>query len=405
MFLKFNLLKNFLLNKRLIKSIYILILLVLFIILYLYVKEKNKKLKRKFDSIPLYFQNIINNYISDIPQKYKYEKEQEKYKLVSLLSLNNFSNVSNIEIKSELKLKLLKELQTKDQNKNLSQIKGVYIKDSFRYGNSIVLLNNLLYYCEILNITNIYLNSKKSWPIIENITTNEINITLLTDKNIDLKDKSITSFNKNYIYFQKIIKPEIRIDRLKYEIKRNLPKVILNQKDLFIHIRSGDIFEYKSNNCINYAQPPLCFYQSILKSFKFRKIFIIAQNSLNPIINLLIQIFPGITMTNNSLEEDVSLLMNAYNIVGSISSLFTTTIIFNENLKNVWEYDLYRLPEKYFHLHHDIYNYKIKYSIYKMIPSEKYKKMMIPWINSRQQRELMIHEKCKDFKLVATKEK
>ena len=97
--------------------------------------------------------------------------------------------------------------------------------------------------------------------------------------------------------------------------------------------------------------------------------------------------------------------MNAYNIVGSISSLFTTTIIFNENLKNVWEYDLYRLPEKYFHLHHDIYNYKIKYSIYKMIPSEKYKKMMIPWINSRQQRELMIHEKCKDFKLVATKEK
>ncbi len=353
--------------------------------------------------MPLYLQNIINNYISDIPQEFKYEREQEKNKLISLLSLVNFSNELNNERKSELKLKLLKELQTKSENKNLSQIKGVFIEKSLRYGNSIALLNNLLYYCEILNITNIYLNSKKNWPIFENITSDEINITLFPDKKVVLR--SIANFDKNYIYYQRIIKPEIRINKLKYEIKHYLPKIIINQKDLYIHIRSGDIFKYKSNKSINYAQPPLCFYQSILNTFRFSTIYIIAQDNLNPIIDILIKHFPKIIFTRNSLEEDVSLLMNAYNIVGSISSFFTTIIIFNENLKQIWEYDLYRLPEKYYHLHRDIYNYKINYSIYKMNPSEKYKSTMFPWRNTRQQRELMIHEKCKNFELISPKAK
>ena len=92
----------------------------------------------------------------------------------------------------------------------------MFIEKSLRYGNSIALLNNLLYYCEILNITNIYLNSKKNWPIFENITSDEINITLFPDKKVDLR--SIASFDKNYIYYQRIIKPEIRINKLKYEI-------------------------------------------------------------------------------------------------------------------------------------------------------------------------------------------
>ena len=366
-------------------------------------QRKNRQLKIKFDSLPLYLQNIINNYISEISPKYKYEREQEKYKLVSLLSLIDYSNISNISLKSELKQKLLKELQTKNQNKNLSQIKGVFVEKSLRYGNSLVLLNNLLYYCDILNINNIYLNSKKNWPIFENITSYAINITLIPKKNIDFNERSITCFHKNNIYYQKVIKPKIRINSLKYEIKHNLPKIIVNQNDLFIHIRSGDVFKYKYNKNINYAQPPLCFYISVLNSFKFRKIYIISQDSLNPIIDLLIKNFPEIILANNSLQVDVSLIMNAYNIVGSISSFFTTIIIFNENLRQVWEYDLYRLPEKYLHLHRDIYNYQIKYSIYKMNPSKNYKSKMFPWRNTKEQRDFMINEKCTSFKFIPSK--
>ena len=405
MFLILTIFKSHLFNKRFIKSISSFFLFVLLIIVYLYKKNKMSKLLRKISSLSINLQNIINNYISDIPPRYKYEIEQEKNKLVALLSLLNYSSIINISLKYELKKKLLKELQIKSKHKNLSEIKYVFVEKALRYGNSIVLLNNLLYYCEILNITNIYLNSNQDWPIIENITLDTFNISLVNKKNINLNDRSITSFHKNYIYYQRIIKPEIRIDKFEYEIKRNLPKVIIDQKDLYIHIRSGDIFKYKSNKSSNYAQPPLCFYEKILNQFKFRKIFIITENNLNPIINLLIKRFQTIIVTNNSLKVDIALLMNAYNIVGSISSFLTMIIIFNEHLLKLWEYDLYRLPEKYFHLHRDFYTYKKKYIIYKMIPSKKYKTMMFPWRNTKEQREYMIQEKCGNFKFIPTKSK
>ena len=117
-------------------------------------------------------------------------------------------------------------------------------------------------------------------------------------------------------------------------------------------------------------------------------------------IDLLIKNYRQIIFTSNSLNLDIALLLKAYNIVGSISSFFTTLIIINDNIKILWEYDLYRLPEKHLHLHHDIYNYKIKYLLYKMKPSKKYKNLMFPWINSKQQRELMVKEKCGNFELL-----
>ena len=140
-----------------------------------------------------------------------------------------------------------------------------------------ILLNNLLYYCEILKIKNIYLNSKRKWPITRNFTSNKINITLIESSIIDLSQKNIFKFDKKLLYFQKVFKSEIRIDFLKNEIKKNLPKINVNKNDLYIHIRSGDIFNYNAGRNINYAQPPLCFYENLLNKFKFKKI----KNNLN----------------------------------------------------------------------------------------------------------------------------
>ena len=392
--------KNYLYNEKIINSFIIVFLILIIIIINFYIKCEKKKLTKKLRALLPFQRKIINNYISSISSKYKFIKEQERFKLISLLSLPKFSDIKNDTLKSDLKQKLLKELQTKNKYKNLSNIKFAYIDKTYRFGNALILLNNLLYYCEILNITNIYLNSRKKWPINENITSKKINISFTLKKNINLEENNICILDKKFIYYQRTLKPEIRIDRLKYEIKKNLPKIIVNPNDLFIHIRSGDIFKYKSNKGMSYAQPPLCFYQSIINIFKFRNIFIISQDKRNPVIDLLIKNFQQIIFTNNSLNLDLALLLKAYNIVGSISSFFTTLIIINDNLKILWEYDLYRLPEKYLHLHRDIYNYKINYLIYKMKPSKKYKNIMFPWINSKQQREFMIKEKCTNFELV-----
>ena len=391
--------KNIILCYYKIRAFLIIILFAIYLIIYIYKHIKKNELKRKLSKLLPFQKEIVNNYFSNVSWKYSHEKDNESLKLIALISLLNFSQIQNNTMKSEIKQELLNELQTSQRNKNLSEIKYVYLDKTYNFGNALVLLNNLLYYCEILNITNIYLNSKKKWPISQNIISNKINISIISKKKLNFKNKNIVTFDKRSIYFQRVIKPELRIHILKNEIKRNLPKLEINSTDLFIHIRSGDIFKYMPNINIDYAQPPLCFYQSIITNFNFTKIYIISQDKENPIIDILIEKYPNIIFNKNELEKDVSILTNAYNIVGSISSFFTTLIIINENLENIWEFDFYRLPEKYLHLHRDIYNYTYHYKIYKMYPSIKYKKGMFPWINNRQQINLMIHEKCQNFEL------
>ena len=89
-----------------------------------------------------------------------------------------------------------------------------------------------------------------------------------------------------------------------------------------------------------YAQPPLCFYHKILNDFKFRKIYIISENNANVVIDKLLNENKNIIFKMNKLEDDISYLMFRYNLVASVSSFFTSIIKFNENIKNMWEYDI-----------------------------------------------------------------
>ena len=357
-------------------------------------------LNHKISSLPNYFKELLNYYFYYDSLGYDKVKYKEIKNLISLFSLNDLSKLKNNITKYKMKNELLNELQKNPKKLKVNsslEDKIVYVDKSFNFGNSLVLLNNLMYYCEILNIKSIYLNSNYKWPISQNISYGKMNISLISTININLNSDNIIIFDKKLIYFQKVFKPEIRINILKSEIKRNLPEIKINESDLYIHIRGGDIFAYKAKGNINYAQPPLCFYIKVISKFKFRNIFILSMDNSNPIIKLLIREYPQIFLTHNSIEIDISLLLNAFNLIGSMSSFLTTIIILNENLRNFFEYDNYSLSQKYLHLHHDIYKYKINYSIYKIKPSTKYLKEMFPWKNSKEQRKLMINEKCNDF--------
>ena len=105
--------------------------------------------------------------------------------LARILSLINYTEVINNTKKNELKIELFNELQVDNQNKKISNNSIVYLNKSFKYGNTMILLNNLLYYTEILNITNIYLNSDMNWPIKDNISFSNLNITIISPTNIN----------------------------------------------------------------------------------------------------------------------------------------------------------------------------------------------------------------------------
>ena len=261
----------------------------------------------------------------------------------------------------------------------------------------------MIYYYQILGEDkNIYINSAHHWFLKDKIILDHINISIVNDSTMNCNDNETFCVERcPYLLTPKVIKTEIRLGLIKSELMKNLPKVETDPKDLYIHIRSGDIYK---NPHASYSQPPLCFYKSIIDNIKFRKIYIITENNKSPIIEKLIEEYPQINLNYSSVMHDISVLINAYNMVGSVSSFAQVCLILNENIENYYEYDIYRKLEKFRHLHHECYKYPRSFNIYQMKPSEYYQGEMYLWVNSGEQRKLMLEEKCdfSQFKLIKT---
>ena len=70
-------------------------LFVVYSIIYICRKIKKKLLKKKILNLLPFQQKIIHNYLSNVSSKYTIEKENEAFKLISLISLLNYSEISN----------------------------------------------------------------------------------------------------------------------------------------------------------------------------------------------------------------------------------------------------------------------------------------------------------------------
>ena len=354
-------------------------------------KKNNKKQKLKYLCFPIIFILIIILFKLNIKRIYNINNpnninniKKEKEKVI----INEQDNKANKELRKQM-LNLLSE-KTK---KRIISLDNVYVGSHYRLGNSLLALNKVIYYCEILQCKNIFLN-KHYYPYIKNtIYDKKFNLTievLTNSKNINIK----SLFHWPYPYYTILKKiPENRFEVFKEEILKNLPKPSININDLYIHIRNGDI--YRQNNWgNNMAQPPLCFYKKVIEFKNFTNIYIIAENDDYPIIKRLISEYKNVKYKQSPLIEDVSKLVYAYNIVASISSFFVSLIKLNDNLKYCWEYDIYHRVTKFNHLHYSISNFTRKYIIYQMKPSPIYKKIMYKWRRQPEQIDLMINDTC-----------
>lgn len=345
--------------------------------------------------------NIVENYFSKIPRKYKTEVDHELYLIRRYMKLKKLSEDRNSPIDKEAKLKLYYKLG----GTRYSQMKNIYIKDSWKFGNRMIMLNNIVFYVELLGEKkNIYLNSAHHWFMKDKIITEYVNISMANDSMIDCNSNETYCIKgMQWLVTPRVIWPEIRLMVFKSELMKNLPKIKTNPKDLYIHIRSGDIYK-KFFPHVSYSQPPLCFYRSIINNKKFREIYIITQNNKSPMIKKLKEEYPQIILNFTSIEHDLSALINAYNLVGSISSFIHVCLILNENVKDYYEYDIYRNVEKFRHFHHDCYKYPRSFNIYQMKPSDYYRGEMYSWHYSDNQVRAMMEEKCQfsDFKLLKT---
>ena len=283
----------------------------------------------------------------------------------------------------------------KDFKKNITYIDSLYIFGRYRFGNFLISLNNALIFCEFFLCKRIIIQSNKNIFINNNIFYKKYNLTIEPNHIFIYNNNSLKVY-LGYFYYKLNFSSLGNIYRFhifREEIVNNLPKVKLHHDDLYIYLRGGDIFKFFNKSSPSYAQPPLCFYHNVLDKFKFRKIRIISEDKLNPIL-ILLEKYYYIKYIKNNLKLDISYLVNSFNIISAKSSFIVTIIKFNNNLKFLWEYDFYKLSERYFHIHYSIYNFPFKYFIYKMEASENYKKLMFPFSNSKIQRKLMIEEIC-----------
>lgn len=275
--------------------------------------------------------------------------------------------------------------------------------------------NNIIQLKNVLNIA-LYYRFKISLPdnkffdteFIRNIN-NEYE-EFYKNKNILLTDDKINFFNKHMINIDKkcfdynnenvikILKKVFKINVDDVNIIDNVNIIDVNTfininninvnnmitskkttNNCLIHIRSGDIF----NNCVDsgYTQPPLFYYLLILQRENFDNITLIAEDTINPVINALLKIYPNIKYKKQSLEEDIKEVLSANVIMSGIGSFIPSLLLLSNNIKK-----LYR--PSYAIRNHFNFNYDDVKILY--VDLEEYINTMHPWKNTDEQKENMI---------------
>ena len=229
----------------------------------LIISNKCINILKKIYVILLYF-IIINKIIHFAKNQNYYFILNQNYYINKYLSFKNKPLNLNDSVIIKEKINIL-NLLSKYIDRNITSIDSIFLATECNFGNSIVILNKLLFYCEIIGCKNIILDKNIFWFIKRPIKILKYNISIKVDDKNHCNNRSSLYYNSLDIFYSILdIKPKIRINLIRNEIIRNLNKININKDDLYIHIRSGDIFIYPHSP---YAQPPLCFYKEILNNF------------------------------------------------------------------------------------------------------------------------------------------
>lgn len=385
--------------------IYLLFIMIVFVLIYRIIYKRyhhiKKKVKPKHIRLPdeimykgdwITRSKLLNDTLSLVSDKYKNYKEKEIQRYQKYFYLDEYDE--NPLTKEKLRIKLYEKISEIKQ-KNITNITTFYLSRTNPFGNNLPCINNAIFYCEILGCNKIILrqsNIRRRW-LIKNIFIEKLNILITQGPQVDCNAEGmLCSYETWDLLYPFVIRPEIRTQYIKDEIIKNLPNITTNPDDLYMHMRGGDIFTYLPLNV--YSQPPLCFYEKAMQRQKFKNIYIISQDNLNPVVDALIQKYPTITFNKNNFETDISLLAHSYHLACSIGSFVISAIRLNDNLKEIYEYDIGRLPEKIIWQHYHLFKYDINFKIYTMRPSDEYASEMFYWEKRESQKKLMIEDKC-----------
>ena len=217
--------------------------------------------------------------------------------------------------------------------------------------------------------------------------SNIIDIALEYKHNIKINVKKLQFFDLSIIkdYFSKYNNSEIITDEYNFFYKNKLPfshetfinhidernKLLnkafllkdipkLDENDLVIHIRSGDVFLARPHP--DYVPPPLSYYTGEIDRYNYRKIHIVCEDDKNPVVNRLLGLYKNAIYEKNNLDIDIKKILGATNILYSIGTFIPSLMLFSKNINFI----------------HDTFN------------SIEYDKIMRPWKNTPEQRDYIL---------------
>jgi len=147
-----------------------------------------------------------------------------------------------------------------------------------------------------------------------------------------------------------------------------------------IHMRSGDIFDKNPHE--KYIMPPLSYYKNILNANVFHTVILVAQDTKNPCILALLKLFPTIQFKIQSLEKDIKLILEATHIVVSFGTFVPSLLLLSNNVQHIYNPSYQSIDKVHFHAN--------KIQIHET-DLTKYRAQMIPWKNTPEQIQTMIH--------------
>ena len=114
--------------------------------------------------------------------------------------------------------------------------------------------------------------------------------------------------------------------------------ISLPKETLVIHLRGGDVFG--TRGVLNYGQPPLAYYQSVLAHRAWSQVIIVHQDERNPVLEPLLAwcYSSGVSAEtfSQSLDEDIQLLLRAQNLVAGRGTFIPAIAGLSRNLTNLY---------------------------------------------------------------------
>lgn len=252
------------------------------------------------------------------------------------------------------------------------------------FGNNLFGILHSLSVAQDLNITDIYVNSTEYWWI---------NMNEKIDRFRFLEAPAPPELNVIRDDFFRIY-PGYPVRRTKYQylfaphIKSKFEPIDIPNDTLVMHIRSGDI--YSTNIQPAYAQPPLCYYKSIINKYKWKRVMILAQDMQNPVIPELIKM--GAEFYNFSLKKTIQHVYYAKTLVIGFGTFGFGVLRICDQPKVVYEYA--ERDQWYFGYQENGIEFNKTFKIFINARTEEYNTKMYPWKRTSEQITLQLHSKC-----------